>query len=169
MHSQTKFWLLIALLVATSWASSSARALAQAGQGPTMASIGPLAFGPDGTLFAADNQNAAIVALDLGAQAAAGAPGAKGLDALDEKLAALLGTGAREITVTDLGGPPADAERLRLGHARPGRGRGADALPHRRNRQDRSRVRSVAEVPERRVAERPGRRTRRAGRIRAPR
>jgi hypothetical protein len=34
-----------------------------------MASIGPLAFGPDGTLFAADNQNATIVALDLGAQA----------------------------------------------------------------------------------------------------
>ena len=67
-----------------------------------MASIGPLTFGPDGTLFAADNQGAAIFALDLGAQATSGAPGAKGLDALDEKLAALLGTGAREIAITDL-------------------------------------------------------------------
>src|SRR5262245_26106705 len=102
MHSKTKFWLLIALLVATSWAPSSARAVAQSGQGPKMASIGPLAFGPDGTLFAADNQGAMIVALDLGAQAAAGAPGARSLDALDEKLAALLGTGARDVTITDL-------------------------------------------------------------------
>ena len=67
-----------------------------------MASIGPLAFGPDGTLFAADNQGAAIFALDLGAQASGGAAGAKALDALDAKLAAMLGTGAREVTVTDL-------------------------------------------------------------------
>ena len=45
---------------------------AVAAVGPTFESIGPLAFGPDGVLFAADPQAAAIFALDLGA--AAGSP-----------------------------------------------------------------------------------------------
>jgi hypothetical protein len=125
MHSQTKFWLLIALLVATSWAPSSARGVALVGQGPKMASIGPLAFGPDGTLFAADNQGAAIVALDLGAQATVGAPGAKSLDALDEKLAALLGTGAKEITITDLAVHP----KTHHAYVSVMRGQGAGAAP----------------------------------------
>jgi hypothetical protein len=70
MHSiRMKFALGVSLIVLTSGASSPVRVDAQAGL--TMASIGSLAFGPDGTLFAADNQNAAIVALDLGAQAGA--------------------------------------------------------------------------------------------------
>ena len=102
MHSiRMKFALLVAVVAVTFLAPSSVRVVAQA---PvlTMASIASLAFGPDGTLFAADNQNAAIVALDLGAQAGAGAAGAKGLDGLDEKLAAMLGTGAADITITDL-------------------------------------------------------------------
>ena len=50
----------------------------------------------------AENQNAAIFAFDRGAAANGGAPGAKGLDAVNEKRAALLGTGAREVTITDL-------------------------------------------------------------------
>jgi len=125
MHSNKTFYLLIALVVAASWAPSSARAVAQAGQGPTMASIGPLAFGPDGTLFAADNQGATIVALDLGAQASTGAPGAKSLDALDEKLAALLGTAAAEVTITDLAVHP----RTRHAYVSAMRGQGAGAAP----------------------------------------
>jgi len=125
MHSHTKFWLLVALVVVASWAPSSARAVAVAGQGPTMASIGPLAFGPDGTLFAADNQGAKIVALDLGAQASGGAAGAKGLDAINEKLAALLGTGAQEITITDLAVHP----RTRNAYVSAMRGQGAGAAP----------------------------------------
>jgi hypothetical protein len=125
MHSQTKFCLLIALLVATSWAPSAARGAVDTGQGPMMASIGPLTFGPDGTLFAADNQGAAIFALDLGAQATSGAPGAKGLDALDEKLAALLGTGAREIAITDLAVHP----KTRQAYVSAMRGQGAGASP----------------------------------------
>ena len=89
-------WLLTALVVVGSLSQSSALQVAQTGQGPAMASIGTLAFGPDGTLFASDNQNAAIFAFDLGAQANGGAAGAKGLDAVNEKLAALLGTGAAD-------------------------------------------------------------------------
>jgi len=99
---QMKFWLFIVFVVVTSWVPSSARGVAETGQGPALTSIGPLAFGPDGTLFAADNQAAAVFGLDLAAQAGGAVPGAKGLDALDQKIAAMLGTGAREITITDL-------------------------------------------------------------------
>jgi sugar lactone lactonase YvrE len=44
----------------------------ESGTNPSLKSIGPLAFGPDGTLFAADTQAAAIFALDLGAAAKGG-------------------------------------------------------------------------------------------------
>jgi hypothetical protein len=120
-----KFALVIALVVVTSWASSSVRVVAQASQVLTMASIGSLAFGPDGTLFAADNQNAAIVAFDLGAQAGVGAPGSKALDGLDEKLAAMLGTGASDITITDLAVHP----RTHNAYVSAMRGQGAGAAP----------------------------------------
>ena len=120
-----KLWMLIALVVLVSWAPSSARAVAETGQGPKMASIGPLVFSADGTLFAADNQDATIYALDLGAQAAGTTPGAKGTDALDQKLAAMLGTGAREITITDLAVHP----RSRNAFVSVMRGQGAGAAP----------------------------------------
>ena len=120
-----KLGLLIPFVVLASLSPSSALQVAQTGQGPVLASIGPLAFGPDGTLFTADNQGAAIFALDLGAQANGGAAGAKGLDALDEKLAALLGTGAREVTITDLAVHP----RTRNAYVSVMRGQGAGAAP----------------------------------------
>jgi hypothetical protein len=67
----------------------------------TLQSIGPLAFGPNGVLFAADRQAAAIVALELGA-ASAGAPGTMAVPAIDQKIAALFGTDAAQIAITDL-------------------------------------------------------------------
>jgi hypothetical protein len=120
-----KLWFLTALVVIASLSPSSALQVGQSGQGPTMASIGLLAFGPDGTLFAADNQNAAIFALDLGSQAAGGAPGAKGLDAVNAKLAALLGTGAGEVAITDLAVHP----RTHNAYLAVMRGQGAGAAP----------------------------------------
>ena len=69
---------------------------------PSLSSIGPLTFGPDGILYAADPQAAAIVALDLGTQATGGAPGTGNVAGLDQKIAAMLGTDAREIAITDL-------------------------------------------------------------------
>jgi hypothetical protein len=89
----------VALVVAGSGRTPSA---AQADTGPTLTSIGPLTFGPDGTLFAADTQAATIYALDLGKLASGGAPGAKSIDAIDQKIAGMLGTEPREIAVTDL-------------------------------------------------------------------
>ena len=115
--------LVMALVVVTFWAPSSTRVDAQAGL--TMASIGSLAFGPDGTLFAADNQNAAIVALDLGAQATGAAPGAKAIDGLDAKLAAMLGTGVGDISITDLAVHP----RTHNAYVSAMRGQGAGAAP----------------------------------------
>ena len=99
---QVKLWLFIVLVVLTSWVPSSARGVAETGQGPALTSIGPMTFGPDGTLFAADNQAAAVFGLDLAAQASGAVPGTKGLDGIDQKIAAMLGTGAREIAITDL-------------------------------------------------------------------
>src|SRR5262245_35768650 len=99
---RVKLGLLAAFVIVLALSPSSALQVASTGQGPSLGSMGPLTFSADGVLFAADNQNASIYALDLGTQANGGAPGTKSLDALDEKLAALLGTGAREVTITDL-------------------------------------------------------------------
>src|SRR5262245_53879590 len=99
---QVKLWGFIVLVVLTSWVPSSARAVAESGQGPALTSIGPMTFGPEGILFAADNQAAAVFGIDLAAQAGGAVPGTKGLDGIDQKIAAMPGTGAQEISSTDL-------------------------------------------------------------------
>jgi hypothetical protein len=92
------------LTVVVSWSGVPAAELTTAANGtnPSFKAIGPLAFSPDGVLFAGDTQAAAIFALDLGKAATGGAPGAKPIPAFDQKVAAMLGTDVREITVTDL-------------------------------------------------------------------
>lgn len=70
--------------------------------GAAFDSIGTLAFAPDGVLFAADTQAAAILALELGAGATKTAAGAADVPAIDQKIAALLGTDASTITVADM-------------------------------------------------------------------
>ena len=46
-YSSAKLVVLLALVVATSWAPSSARAVVDNGQGPSLTSLGPLAFSAD--------------------------------------------------------------------------------------------------------------------------
>jgi hypothetical protein len=94
-------------------------------EGPALESLGPLTFGPDGTLFAADNRGAAIYALDLGAQANGGREGAADVPAIDRKIAALLGTDAASIAVSDLAIHP----RTKNAYVAVMRGAGADAKP----------------------------------------
>ena len=94
--------LVLTLLLSWSGVPTAARTGADNGTGPTFKSIGPLAFNADGVLFAGDTQSAAIFALDLGKASTGGAPGAKAIPAFDQKVAALLGTDVREISVTDL-------------------------------------------------------------------
>lgn len=92
-----------ALLLAVVTASTQMSAgLAPAMTGPTFSSIGPLTFAPDGTLFAADRTSASIVAMTLGSQAASRVAGTKDVDQIDTRIAALLGTDAAGITITDL-------------------------------------------------------------------
>ena len=66
-------------------------------------------FRPDGVLFAADRQAATIYAIDLGAQATGGAPGAKDVTGIDTQIASMLGTDAKEVQITDLAVHPEDA------------------------------------------------------------
>jgi hypothetical protein len=93
------------------------------GVGPTFKSIGPLTFGTNGLLFAADTQTASIYALELGALAQGGAQGAKAIQGVDQQIAALLGTDVREITVTDLAVHP----QTRNAYLSVMRGQGANA------------------------------------------
>ena len=100
---RTSLKLVAALVLAIASVSAPlAERLGVPSTGPTMSSIGPLAFGPDGILYAADRQAATIFALDLGAQATGGAPGTKDVAGVDQQIAALLGTAAAEIAITDL-------------------------------------------------------------------
>jgi hypothetical protein len=113
------------LAAATTTGITSARAGARVLTGPAFESIGPLAFGPGGVLYAADKQAAAIHALELGASARGSAPGTTNVEAIDEKIAALLGTTASEIAITDLAVHP-DSRNAFLSVMR-GRGAGAGA------------------------------------------
>ena len=99
--------------------------VAAAVAGPEMTSIGPLTFGPNEVLFAADPQAATIYALELGGHASGGAAGAQAVDAIDQKIAALLGTEAKEIIVTDLVVHP----RTRNAYISVMRGQGTDSKP----------------------------------------
>ena len=115
----------LVLTVLVSWSGVPAAERAAVATGPTFKSIGPLAFSPDGVLFAGDTQSAAIFALDLGKAATGGAAGAKAIPAFDQKVAALLGTDVREITVTDLVVHP----KTRNAFASVMRGQGNNAQP----------------------------------------
>jgi hypothetical protein len=128
---QLKLWVFIVLVVASSWAPSSARGIAESGLGPALTSIGPLAFGPDGTLFAADNQAATIYGIDLAAQGRGAVPARKGSTASIRRSPHARDWSTRDhdhrsCRSSDL------TQRLRIGDAWPGRGRGAGAAARRR-------------------------------------
>jgi hypothetical protein len=93
---------------------------------PGLKSIGPLAFGPDGILFAADTAGAAIVAIDTGDTTAAKGP-AKALkvEGINQKIAALLGTSADQILINDLAVNPISHQP----YLAVSRGRGPSAAP----------------------------------------
>jgi hypothetical protein len=115
----------VALLVATTGFTPSAPAAVSVADSTTLQSIGPLAFGPDGILFAADTQGAAIHALELGAAARGGAAGAMDVVQVNQKIAALLGTDTAAITITDLAVHPT----TKNAYLAVMRGQGADARP----------------------------------------
>ncbi|MGI9243513.1 MAG: hypothetical protein ACR2RV_22120 [Verrucomicrobiales bacterium] len=88
------------------------------------ASLGALEFGPDGVLFAADPKGASVFALELGGGDAAGKAPVK-IEKLGEKIAALLGAKADQISINDLAIDPKSA----VAYLSVSRGLGADATP----------------------------------------
>ena len=115
---------ILALTVAGHWQPVTIP-VAAAVAGPEMTSIGSLTFGPNEVLFAADPQAATIYALELGDNAAGSTAGAQAVEAVDQKIAGLLGTDAKEIIVTDLVVHP----RTRNAYISVMRGQGTDSKP----------------------------------------
>ncbi len=113
------------LVVAVAATRTVATAESQAPAAQALQSIGPLAFGPDGVLFAADRQAATIYAIDLAAKATGGAPGAKDVTGIDTQIASMLGTDPKEVQITDLAVHP----KTRNAFISVMRGTGADAKP----------------------------------------
>jgi hypothetical protein len=102
MKKSIKVAAVLALAVVTTALLTVARADDGVRVGPTFTNIGPLAFAPDGTLYAADRQAATIHAMNLGAQATGATPGAIDVPNIDQKIASMLGTEPAEVTITDL-------------------------------------------------------------------
>ena len=90
---------------------------------PDLRSVGPLAFGPDGILFVADNVSASIFAIAV--EDAGTVDGPIEIDHLDTRLAALLGCTKDDVVIRDLAVHPASgAAYLSIM-----RGHGSGAVP----------------------------------------
>src|SRR5262245_6934768 len=113
------------LAVTTGWNPARPAAAPAAQAGPSLASIGVLAFSPDGVLFAADPDAATIYALELGDQAAGAKAGAADVASVDQKIAATLGTESASILVRDLAVHP----KTKNAYISVMRGTGTDAKP----------------------------------------
>jgi hypothetical protein len=94
-------------------------------EGPDIKFAGPMTFGPDGVLFVADTQQAAIFALDTGDKS--GDPSGVKIEAdkLTEKVAGLLGVMPKEVLINDMAVNPASGNV----YLSVSRGSGPDAAP----------------------------------------
>jgi hypothetical protein len=120
-----KLALALAVAAMTSGIPTAQSSGGMEGVGPSFTYLGPLTFGPDATLFAADSQEVFIYALDLGEYVGGGTAGTQNVPALDQKVAALLGTDASNLIVTDLAVYP-ETQNAFISLMR---GSGADATP----------------------------------------
>jgi hypothetical protein len=115
----------LAFVALIAYAPAVAPPVATAATGPQLRSIGPLSFGPNGVMYAGDSLGATVYALNLGAQATGGAPGTAAVTGIDQKIAALLGTDAADIVITDLVAHPT----TRNSYVSVMRGQGPNAKP----------------------------------------
>ncbi len=92
---------------------------------PAIKSIGPIAFGPDGILFLADNIGARIIALDVGAPQSSADAAPIDVDKLDTRLAAVLGCSREDVNIRDMAVRP-ESQDIYLSLMR---GRGDAAIP----------------------------------------
>ena len=88
-------------------------------------SMGPLAFGPAGILFVADTKSAAIAAVATGDMKPASGDKPIKVEAINQKIAGLLGTSVDQILINDMAVNPVS----RNVYLAVSRGRGPDAVP----------------------------------------
>lgn len=91
---------------------------------PAFKTMNQLAFGPEGVLFIADTKAAAIVAVSTGDMKSAASTGTIKAEAINHKIAALVGTSADQIIIEDLAVNPLS----RQAYLAVSRGRGPDAV-----------------------------------------
>ena len=116
----------VALAGVASYWTAAGVPVSAADAGPQMTSIGPLTFGPDGVLFAADTQAATIYALELGRQGHRRRRRAPRRSTPSiRRSPALLGTDAKEIVITDMVVHP----RTKNAYIAVMRGQGTDGKP----------------------------------------
>jgi hypothetical protein len=118
-----KLALVGALALGMSGVPGAGNPTARADGGPSFRHIGPLAVGPDDVLFAADGQDVSVYALQLGKYAQGSTPGTKNVTGIDQRIAALVGTTAANISITDIAVYP----KTRNTFVSVVRGQGADA------------------------------------------
>lgn len=73
---------------------------------PNLKSAGPICFGPEGILFVADTTAAAVYAIDTGDRSPAGSGPFK-VNAIDEKIASMLGSDVKRVVIADMAVNPA--------------------------------------------------------------
>src|SRR4051812_22358287 len=117
------------VLAGLSWTVATARGAeptASLKQGtPDLKSAGPLTFGPEGVLFVGDTKGAALFAIDTGDRARAPEKRPVQVKDLAGKIAAMLGTGPKQVLINDLAVNPRSGNV----YLSVSRGRGPDAIP----------------------------------------
>lgn len=88
-------------------------------------SAGPLAFGPEGILFVADTMQASVIAIATEDSKVAGTSSSFKVEAVNEKVAAALGTQPQQIRINDMAVNPIS----RNAYLSVSRGQGAEAIP----------------------------------------
>ncbi len=92
---------------------------------PDIKSAAKLAFGPDGVLFVGDTAGAALFAIDTNDKTESAEKAPVALKDVSGKIAAMLGTDARQLSITDLAVNPKSGNV----YLAVSRGRGPDAVP----------------------------------------
>ena len=128
MSSTARQLMLLAIVLTfslTAGAEPGKETAAQPSGQPALESAGQLAFGPGDVLFVADSLGTAVYAFDLQDADKPSEEGLPGIEEVDEKVAALLGTTAREVLIEDIAVHPT-SKNVYLSVSR---GRGDDAAP----------------------------------------
>ncbi len=123
-----KRWILGTLVLGASIPSTTQAADLSAGMKKgdvSMVGAGQIAFAPDGILLAADPKSATIVAIATGDVSPATKDAHYSIDKIDEKIAAALGTAAKDIQIVDIATNPLSKQV----YVSVARGRGPDAKP----------------------------------------